>query len=217
MALVCEDLACYGVVLIPPSTKKYFELLADIERRLQIRPCRRAVAIEIIGPSPGPCAIDSASSRKRPLNEGSIDSLCVILPPSVIHRGDTGEHEIDEAEYAALQKTRYVALAQIAMHRREHIAVIRAGDRGILMHTMFYANEVRKVQEFKADEAHVADKEPPMSAPKHSTTCAGGTDLLSRPPPRHGRHDMGTGRRRERPSGSGLPTIQLFLNVKLEG
>jgi hypothetical protein len=26
----------------------------------------------------------------------------------------------------------------------------------------------------------------PMSAPKHSTTCAGGTDLLSRPPPRHG-------------------------------
>jgi DNA end-binding protein Ku len=61
--------------------------------------------------------------------------------------------------YAALRKTGYVALAQIAMHRREHIAVIRAGDRGILMHTMFYANEVRKEQEFKADEAQVADKE----------------------------------------------------------
>jgi hypothetical protein len=38
MALVCEDLARYGVVLIPPSTEKYFDLLADIERRLQIRP-----------------------------------------------------------------------------------------------------------------------------------------------------------------------------------
>jgi len=38
MALVCEDLPRYGVVLIPPSTEKYFELLADIERRLQIRP-----------------------------------------------------------------------------------------------------------------------------------------------------------------------------------
>jgi DNA end-binding protein Ku len=60
---------------------------------------------------------------------------------------------------AALRKTGYVALAQIAMHRREHIAVIRAGDRGILMHTMFYVNEVRKEQEFNADEAHVADKE----------------------------------------------------------
>jgi hypothetical protein len=30
-------LARYGVVLIPPSTETYFELLADIERRLQIR------------------------------------------------------------------------------------------------------------------------------------------------------------------------------------
>ena len=59
----------------------------------------------------------------------------------------------------ALRKTGYVALAQIAMHRREHVAVIRAGDRGILMHTMFYANEVHKEQEFKADSALVADKE----------------------------------------------------------
>jgi DNA end-binding protein Ku len=60
---------------------------------------------------------------------------------------------------AALRKTGYVALAQIAMHRREHVVVIRAGDRGILMHTMFYANEVRKEQEFKADPAIVSDKE----------------------------------------------------------
>jgi DNA end-binding protein Ku len=61
--------------------------------------------------------------------------------------------------YAALQKTGYVALAQIAMHRREHIAVIRAGERGILMHTMFYANEVRKDQEFKAEAGLVTGKE----------------------------------------------------------
>jgi hypothetical protein len=38
MALVCEDLARYGVVLLPPSTVEYFELLADIEKRLQSRP-----------------------------------------------------------------------------------------------------------------------------------------------------------------------------------
>jgi DNA end-binding protein Ku len=61
--------------------------------------------------------------------------------------------------YAALRKTGYVALAQIAMHRREHVAVIRAGDRGILMHTMFYGNEVRKDQEFKTDSALVSGKE----------------------------------------------------------
>ncbi|MGA2740891.1 MAG: hypothetical protein ABSG65_26065 [Bryobacteraceae bacterium] len=38
MAVVCEDLAGYGVVLIPPSTAEYFELLADIEHRLRNRP-----------------------------------------------------------------------------------------------------------------------------------------------------------------------------------
>jgi len=38
MALVCEDLAQYGVVLIPPTTEEYFALLADIEQRLQNRP-----------------------------------------------------------------------------------------------------------------------------------------------------------------------------------
>src|SRR5580700_6418925 len=38
MAIVCEDLARYGIVLVPPSTPEYFELLADIEQRLQNRP-----------------------------------------------------------------------------------------------------------------------------------------------------------------------------------
>jgi hypothetical protein len=38
MGLICKDLAGYGVVLLPPDTENYFELLADIERRLQSRP-----------------------------------------------------------------------------------------------------------------------------------------------------------------------------------
>lgn len=38
MALICEDLARYGVVLIPPSGAGYFALLADIEHRLQNGP-----------------------------------------------------------------------------------------------------------------------------------------------------------------------------------
>jgi hypothetical protein len=38
VALVCEDLSSYGVVLIPPGSQQYFDLLADIERRLQNRP-----------------------------------------------------------------------------------------------------------------------------------------------------------------------------------
>ncbi len=38
MALACEDLAGYGVALIPPPEAEYFELLADIEHRRQNRP-----------------------------------------------------------------------------------------------------------------------------------------------------------------------------------
>jgi DNA end-binding protein Ku len=61
--------------------------------------------------------------------------------------------------HAALRRTGYSALAQIAMHRREHVAIIRAGMRGIVMHTMFYPNEVRRDQEFLADPGLVAPKE----------------------------------------------------------
>jgi hypothetical protein len=38
MPLECEGLASYGVILIPPGSQQYFDLLADIERRLQNRP-----------------------------------------------------------------------------------------------------------------------------------------------------------------------------------
>jgi hypothetical protein len=38
MALFCEDLSIYSVVLIPPGSQQYFDLLADIERGLQNRP-----------------------------------------------------------------------------------------------------------------------------------------------------------------------------------
>ncbi len=38
VSFACDDLVEYGVVLIPPSRAEYFELLADIEHRLQKRP-----------------------------------------------------------------------------------------------------------------------------------------------------------------------------------
>lgn len=61
--------------------------------------------------------------------------------------------------YEALRRSGYSALAQIAMHRREHVAILRAGMRGIVMHTMFYTKEVRRDEEFLADPELVAQKE----------------------------------------------------------
>ncbi|HWR17525.1 MAG TPA: Ku protein [Terriglobales bacterium] len=61
--------------------------------------------------------------------------------------------------FEGLKRTGYVALAKVAMHNREHIVIIRPGSRGMILHTMYYADEVRKVEEFRADTTLVKDKE----------------------------------------------------------
>jgi DNA end-binding protein Ku len=61
--------------------------------------------------------------------------------------------------FQALETTKLVALAQFAMHSREHVVVIRPGKKGLLAHTMYYVPEVRANQEFKADTHAVGEKE----------------------------------------------------------
>ena len=61
--------------------------------------------------------------------------------------------------YDTLKRTGYVGVAKIAMHNREHIVIFRPGSSGLLMHTMYYSNEVRKVEEFRTDTNLVKDAE----------------------------------------------------------
>jgi DNA end-binding protein Ku len=61
--------------------------------------------------------------------------------------------------YRALSETQYAALAQVAMHGREHIMVIRAGPKGLIAHTMFYVNEVHAAEEYATNVTGVAGKE----------------------------------------------------------
>ena len=61
--------------------------------------------------------------------------------------------------FEALRKTGYVGVGKIAMHNREHIVILRPGDRGILMHTMYYRDEVRQLEEFHTDTSTVKEKE----------------------------------------------------------
>jgi DNA end-binding protein Ku len=61
--------------------------------------------------------------------------------------------------FAALQKTQYVAIAKVAMHGREHIIVVRPGQKGLLAHTMYYNDEIRSVNEFQTNVGEVAPKE----------------------------------------------------------
>ncbi len=65
--------------------------------------------------------------------------------------------------YNVLKKTGYVGVAKIAMHNREHIVIFRPGASGLLMHTMYYTHEIRKVEEFRTDTSVVSDKETAMA------------------------------------------------------
>lgn len=61
--------------------------------------------------------------------------------------------------FEALKRSGFVGIAKVAMHNREHIVILRPGKRGILMHTMYYEDEIRKVEEFRTDTTLVKDKE----------------------------------------------------------
>src|SRR4051795_5417626 len=64
--------------------------------------------------------------------------------------------------FEALRASGFVALAQVAMHRREHVVVIRPGRTGIILHTMFYETEIRREDEYRVS-SQVADKELEMA------------------------------------------------------
>ncbi len=65
--------------------------------------------------------------------------------------------------FETLRETGYVGLAELAMHRREHIVVVRPGKRGLIAHTMFYPSEVHADEEFPADTGVVKPKELEMA------------------------------------------------------
>jgi DNA end-binding protein Ku len=61
--------------------------------------------------------------------------------------------------FAGMKKSGYYGVAKLSMHNREHIVILRPCGRGLMLHTMYYRNEVRASDEFQADPSLVADKE----------------------------------------------------------
>ena len=45
------------------------------------------------------------------------------------------------------------------MHNREHVVILRPGKSGVMLHTMYYDHEIRKVDEFRTDVSLVKEKE----------------------------------------------------------
>jgi DNA end-binding protein Ku len=47
-----------------------------------------------------------------------------------------------------MKESKYAALAQITMHQRERIVIIRPYQNGLILHTIYYPNEIREVKEY---------------------------------------------------------------------
>jgi DNA end-binding protein Ku len=62
--------------------------------------------------------------------------------------------------YEAMKRGKVAAIAKLSMHRREYTVVIRPYGNGLTLHTIYYANEVRRVAEYHDFEApRTTDKE----------------------------------------------------------
>jgi DNA end-binding protein Ku len=60
---------------------------------------------------------------------------------------------------AALSDTRQDAIAKIAMHNREHIVLIRPSGGGLILHTLYYPDELHKTNKSETPKAKYSAKE----------------------------------------------------------
>jgi DNA end-binding protein Ku len=61
--------------------------------------------------------------------------------------------------FEAMRGAGHAAIASVSMHRRDHVMIVRAGKSGLIAHTMYYADEVRTIEEFRTDTSLASAKE----------------------------------------------------------
>ena len=59
----------------------------------------------------------------------------------------------------ALEDSKYMAIAKLTMHNREYTVMLRPHKGGMLLHTMYYANEVRELDEFGRPDVEIKEAE----------------------------------------------------------
>src|SRR5579863_6631470 len=59
----------------------------------------------------------------------------------------------------AMEESEYVAIAKLTMHNREYTVFLRPHDGGMMLHTMYYEEEIRKVEGFGAPDVELKEAE----------------------------------------------------------
>ena len=88
---------------------------------------------------------------------GDVDP--VFLESSYYMAPDEGGEKPYALLFETLRQTKYYAIAKVAMHNKEHVVIVRPGEKGMLLHTMYYADEVRRTEEFRTDTSAVSERE----------------------------------------------------------
>jgi DNA end-binding protein Ku len=72
----------------------------------------------------------------------------------------------------AMKQTEYDGLAKVTMHGREHIVVLRPTDKGIVLHTMYFVDELHQEKQVSVPGAQKVDKKEIELAKKLIETLA---------------------------------------------
>ncbi len=59
----------------------------------------------------------------------------------------------------ALEESEYVAIAKLTMHNREYTVILRPHEGGLMLHTMYYEDEIRRVPHFGETRADLKEAE----------------------------------------------------------
>jgi len=79
-----------------------------------------------------------------------------------LHPEEAGEKAYT-VRFEALKRTGRAGVAKVTMHNREHVVILRPGRKGIMLHTMYYQDEVRANDEFRTDGGMVKEPEVAMA------------------------------------------------------
>ncbi|MDQ1469674.1 MAG: end-binding protein Ku [Bryobacterales bacterium] len=83
----------------------------------------------------------------------------VFLESSYYMAPDEGGDKPYALLFETMKQTKYYGIAKVAMHNREHVVILRPGEKGMILHTMYYADEVRRADEFNTDASNLKEKE----------------------------------------------------------
>ncbi len=87
----------------------------------------------------------------------------VLLESSYYVQPDEAGEKPYTLLFEAMRKSGYSAIAKLTMHNREHVVIVRTGQNGIILHTMYYRDEIRAMEEFRVNTDLISDKELKMA------------------------------------------------------